>query len=295
MSIINIINQYLILLINSNIKLKMSQCETGIQSYPKEEEEKKEFPNNHKTNLNLKVIKESEENCKNNEEEQLSEDESLGYKSNYKGLKNNTTGKQENMKGKLFKRKSSTLSTTISHADTFTETSSFLPPNNTKIQNIERKTTYTQSNYVFFGRERLNSTPITTYFEGLELYLRGLQPENNEYQKTNNYIEKEKYFKERNIPSKENKYKSFDMAEQTKFNSNKILKNMEENICKTISDKVTTPSINKENNKTNIINNNQNNFIQINSINSKFSNCIYGKFDMPMYYFGYYNIDCKCN
>ena len=162
----------------------MAQCETGIQSCPKEEEEeKKEFPNNHKTNLNLKVIKESEENC--NEEEQLSEDESLGYKSNYKALKNNTTGKQENLKGKLFKRKTSTLLTTISHADTFTETSSFLPPNNTKIQNIERKTTYTQPDYVFFGRERLNSTPITTYFEGLELYLRGLQPEKNEYQKAN--------------------------------------------------------------------------------------------------------------
>ena len=34
----------------------------------------------------------------------------------------------------------------------------------------------------------------------------------------------------------------------------------------------------------------QNNFIQI---NPKINNCIYGKFDMPMYYFGYYNLDRK--
>ena len=25
----------------------------------------------------------------------------------------------------------------------------------------------------------------------------------------------------------------------------------------------------------------------------KLNNCMYGKFDMPMYYFGYYNFDCK--
>ena len=83
------------------------------------------------------------------------------------------------------KRKASTLSTTISQADTFSETNSFLPPNNLKSQNNDRKASYTQPPHIFFGRERLNSTPITTYFEGLEFYLRELQPEKNEYQKSN--------------------------------------------------------------------------------------------------------------
>jgi hypothetical protein len=270
----------------------MIEGETDIQLYPKEEEGKNIYIKNQKTNLKLKAIKEAEDNFKNDEEEQISEDESLGYKSNYKACKNNMRN-QENIKEKITKRKSSTLSTTISHTDNFTETNSFLPPNNTKIQNNDKEANHCQPEYVFFGRERLNSTPITTYFEGLELYLRGLQPEKNEYQKTNNYVEKEIFFKEKNIPFKESKFKSFDMAEQKQFNSNKILKNIEENICKKTSDKIMSPPISVENNKSNAMQNNPNNFMPINTVNSKFNNCLYGKFDIPIYYFRYYNFDCK--
>ena len=56
------------------------------QFNPKEEEEKNENikkPNISLT-LDLNVIEESEENAKNKEEEHLSEEESLGYNSNYK-------------------------------------------------------------------------------------------------------------------------------------------------------------------------------------------------------------------
>ena len=274
----------------------MTQCENDFQLYPKGDEEKNEFIKNHQVNLDLKVIKESEENCKNNEEEHLSEEDTLGYNSNYKAHKNNMGNKEyQNIKEKTSKRKASTLSTTISLTDTFSEINSFLPPANIKSQNFDRKASYTQSPHIFFGRERLNSTPITTYYEGLDFYLRGLQPEKNEYQNSNNYIEKEIFFKERNIPYKDNKYKSFDMAEQKMFNSNQILKNLEENYNKTASDKKISSSNILENNSQNTKNNNnqnnnQNNFIQI---NPKFNNCIYGKFDMPMYYFGYYNLDCK--
>lgn len=100
----------------------------------------------------------------------------------------------QNAKEKTTKRKLSTLSTTISQTDICSETNSFLPPSNLKCQN-DRKTSYTQSSHIYFGRERLNSTPVTSYFEGLEFYLRGLHPEKNDYQKTNNYIEKEIFFK----------------------------------------------------------------------------------------------------
>jgi len=271
----------------------MTQCENDYQLYPKEEEEKNEIIKNHHFSLGLKVIQENEENYKNKEEkeEHLSEEESLGYNSNYKVFKNNTGNKEsENSKMKTSKRKASTLSTTISQADTFSEANSFLPPNNLKSQNYDRKASYTQPSHIFFGRERLNSTPITTYFEGLEFYLRELQPEKNEYQKSNNYIEKEIFFKERNISFKYNKYKSFDMAEQKQFNPNYILKNLEEKYNKASADKKVSSSINIENDNQNTINKNQNNFSQI---NPKFNTCIYGKFDMPMYYFGYYNFDGK--
>ena len=96
----------------------------------------------------------------------------------------------QNAKEKTTKRKLSTLSTTISQTDICSETNSFLPPSNLKCQN-DRKTSYTQSSHIYFGRERLNSTPVTSYFEGLDFYLRGLQPEKNDYQKTERFAYRE--------------------------------------------------------------------------------------------------------
>lgn len=51
--------------------------------------------------------------------------------------------------------------------------------------------------------------------------------------------------------------------------------------------------ISLENNikKQNSINNNYHN--SFTPMIQKFNNCMYGKFDMPLYYFGYYNIDSK--
>ena len=273
----------------------MIQCENGHQLNPKEEEDKNENikkPNISLT-LDLNIIEESEENTKYKEEEHLSEEESLGYNSNYNLFQNNTSNKENNiLKEKTSKRKASTLSTAISQTDTFSETNSFLPPNNLKNLNYERKSSYTQPSLVFFGRERLNSTPITNYYEGLDHYIRGLHPDKNEYQKSNNYIEKETFFKQKNFPLN-NKFKSFDLAEQKKFNSNQILKNIEDNFKITPNNKLASSfqfDNNMQNNIQNNINNNQNNLA---TLTPKFNNCIYGKFDMPMYYLGYYNIDCK--
>ena len=271
----------------------MIKCEKTHNSISKEEEDKKENlkKSNLSLNSDLNVIEESQENIKNREDEHLSEEESLGYNSNYKIFQNNAINKDNQfIKDKLSKRKASTVSTTLSLTDTYSETNSFLPPNNNiKCQNYERKSSYTQPQQIFFGRERLYSTPVTSYFEGLDYYLRGLQPEKNEYQKSNNYIEKDIFFKEKNFNYKDYKYKSFDLAEQKMFNSNKILKENIEN-PKKLEESKPGSFLNIENNYKNNINNNQNIF---NPMTQKINNNIYGKFDMPMYYFGYYNFDCK--
>ena len=269
----------------------MMKTENEYQYIPKEEEKNDNIKKgNILLNLELNVIEESQENIKNKEEEHLSEEESLGYNSNYKALQNNGTSKENiNLKDKVSKRKASTLSTTISQTDTY-EINSFLPPNNLKSQNCERKTSYTQPSLVFFGRERLNSTPITSYYEGLDSYLSGLHPEKSEYKKSNNYIEKEIFFKQKNFSFKDNKFKSFDLTEQKKFSSNQILKNIDENYKITTNNNLTS-SLTVENNMPKNVNNNPN---ILTPLTPKFNNnCIYGKFDMPMYYIGYYNIDGK--
>ena len=264
----------------------------------KEEEEEK---NNSIKKINpsfnscLNAIEENEENIKIKEEEHSSEEESLGYNSNYKLFQNNVKNKDnQNVINNNLKRKASTsLSTTISQTDTISDSNSFLP--NIKAQNNDRKTSYPQPGHVFFGRDRLNSSPITTYFEGMDFYLSNLHPEQNDYQKTNNYIEKEIFFKEKNFSLKDFKYKSFDLSEQKKFNSNQILKNInsEENTknSSTSNNRISSsfPLENNSQNQNNI-NNYQKTFTPI---MPKLNNCMYGKFDMPMYYFGYYNFECK--
>jgi len=268
----------------------MTDCGNDYQFNPKEEEKneiikKTSLP----FNYNLNVIEESEENIKNKKDENLSDDESLGYNSNYRLFQNNNINKDyQNIKENTSKRKMSTLSTTISQTDIVSEANSFLPPNNIKTQ-IDRKTSYTEPSHVFFGRERLNSSPITNYYEGMDFYLRALQPEKNEYQKSHNYIGKEVFFKEKNISFKECKFKSFDLSEQKKFNSNQILKNLEENY-KNQNDNKISLNIPLNNNLKNNLNNNQNIMVPI---TPKFNNSVYGKFDMPMYCFGYYNFDSK--
>ena len=261
------------------------------------QKEEKEEKNNiiKKINPSLKsdlnVIEENEENNNIKEKDYLSEEESLGYNSNYKLFQNNVMNKDnQNIANTSSKRKASTLSTSISQTDTFSDSNSLFPTNNIKpiiSQNNDRNTSFTQKEHVFFGRDRLNSTPITAYYEGMDYYLRGLQPEKNNYQNTNNYIEKEIFFK------KDFKYKSFDLSENKKLNSNKILKNSGlEGDSKNISNNQISLSSLLENNLQNQknINNYQNTFTPI---MTKCNNCIYGKFDMPMYYFGYYNVDCK--
>jgi hypothetical protein len=174
-------------------------------------------------------------------------------------------------------------------------------PENLKMENNEREINYTCYNNINFSRERLNSTPITNYFQGIDYYLRGIQPENNDYTKSGNFVEKEKFFKDKDLyPFKSMKYKSFDLSEQKTFFSNQALKRIEENNNQSNNNAINFPKnkptqINIENkiqnstiNNINIINNQP----MIMQMPQNYENC-QGKFDMPMYYFRYCDFDCK--
>jgi len=274
------------------------------QLKPKDKVGKQDFTKNlsksrtsHSSDLN--VIIENEEKLKNNKKEQeehYSDEESLGYKSNYKLNQNNKTNQDcLNIQEDAKKRKSSTLSTAMSQNEIYAESNSFLPQKN---KNSERKTSCLQTQLVFYGLEKINSPPIFTYFEGLDIYLRQKQPEKSIYKKTKNYIEKKIFYGEKNILSKDSKYKSFDLSEEQKLKSSQILKNLEE---KEIN-KASPTTINIENNiyynnvninSTSNVNNNISSFTPI--VGTSFNgNSFYGKYDPSMYYVGYYNVDyCK--
>ena len=233
--------------------------------------------------LNLKVIEESEENP--NSLTHNDEEDCLGYASNY--ILNT-----ENNKNKLnsYTRKFSNVSTNFS--DNFQELTGFSP------KKSYNKTEKNFPNFTFFGRERLNSTPLNNYFNGTDGYFRELNPEKNDYQKSNNYIEKEKYFSQYFSSSKQiNEFKNNDLSEE----NNKQIQSPQNPITPKKSMDFLCNIQQNENNISNNVNiENKNNF-QINkniiSMTPKLNNMnlinIGGKFDISMCCFGYFTVDCK--
>ena len=251
-------------------------------------------------NKNLNLFEEEEEKITNEKEQQEnnSEDENLGYNSYYTLDKNNKCNTDNQ---NLEESKASTVSSSISQNEVYLEQTSSLYPEHLKMENYNREINFTPYSNNYFARERLNSTPITNYFQGIDYYLRGIQPEKNDYTKSGNFVEKEKFFKEKDLYSfKSMKYKSFDLSEQKTFLSNQAFKRMEENNNLSNNNIYNLPQ-----NKTtqiNIENKIQNSTINnINIINSQpmimqmpqnYEN-FQGKFDMPMYYVRYCDIGCK--
>ena len=274
------------------------------QFNPKEIENSSNATNlNNKININLNSIKE-EENYSNKDEQQehSSEDENLGYNSNYiiqKRSKNISDNK--NIEDNSSKSKDSTA---ISLNESSSEQTNIFYSGYMKNENFEQKESYNLYKNINFTRERLNSTPVTNYFEGIDFYLRGIQPEKNNYTKSGNFVEKEKFFNDKDFSFKNMKYKSFDLSEQKQFMSNQALKNTEENIFN--SNKNNTSFFPPQNKLTqiNIENKIQNSTINnINIINNQpmimqmpqNTENGTGKFDMPMYFVRYCDIDCKYN
>ena len=257
-------------------------------------------PNN-KINIKLNSIKE-EEKYSNKEEQQehSSEDENLGYNSNYiiqkrsKNISDNKNIEEISSKSKA--------STAISLNESNSEQTNIFYSGYLKNENFERKESYNLYKNINFTRERLNSTPVTNYFEGIDFYLRGIQPEKNDYTKSGNFIEKEKFFNDQDFSFKNMKYKSFDLSEQKRFMSNLALKNTEENIFNSYNNNtIFFPPQNKMT-QINIENKIQNSTINnINIINNQpmimqmpqNTENGTGKFDMPIYFVRYCDLDCK--
>jgi len=125
--------------------------------------------------LDLKIKKETGENCFSN---YFEETESLKYNSCYKAIfpevKNNIL------------RKSSNLSTNVSQSENIMDNSS--------LQNNYQDGSNSQ--FLNLNRERFYSTHISNYYDGTDNYFKGLYPEKNDYQKSNNYLEKKIFFRE---------------------------------------------------------------------------------------------------
>ena len=257
-------------------------------------------PNN-KINIKLNSIKE-EEKYSNKEEQQehSSEDENLGYNSNYiiqkrsKNISDNKNIEEISSKSKA--------STAISLNESSSEQTNIFYSGYLKNENFERKESYNLYKNINFTRERLNSTPVINYFEGIDFYLRGIQPEKNDYTKSGNFIEKEKFFNDKDFSFKNMKYKSFDLSEQKRFMSNLALKNTDENIFNSNNNNtIFFPPQNKMT-QINIENKIQNSIINnINIINNQpmimqmpqNTENGTGKFDMPIYFVRYCDLDCK--
>ena len=244
----------------------------NIPFYPKNEQLNTNISNqNINRNLNLKE-NEKDEKYSNKDEQQdhSSEDENLGYNSKYSlNKKNKYNMDNSNLEDTSLKSKTSTVSTGISQNEVYLEQINLLYPGNLKMEKNDRKENFTMYNNINFTRERLNSTPITNYYQGIDYYLREKQPENNNYTKSGNFVEKEKFFRENDFSFKNMKYKSFDLSEQKKFFSNQALKNIEDNNIKSNYNNMMNFPTNKLN-QINIENKIQNSTINnINIINNQ--------------------------
>jgi hypothetical protein len=186
-------------------------------------------------NLNLDIIKKSEENY-------CEETKSLKYDSSYQAMLSDT-------KSNNILRKSSTISTNVSQ-------------NENGLENISLKNSFNDENKSStlpnFNRERFYSTPISNYYDGTDNYFRELFPNKNDYQKSNNYLEKKIFFREH--------YPSVDM--EIMYKEREKINNSIENI----------------NNQTTTMPKNVSNAQPLNN---------YGKAEFPIYCLSYPGIDRK--
>ena len=169
-----------------------------------------------------------------------SSDDNLGYSKN-----------DDQKKYFSFQRRLSTESTTFSKNDELSEISSLPTPTNKESKNFKS-----------FGQFKSYSSPVSNFFHGVDDYFKEILPEGLEYNKTGNYITKEKFFKE-----------NFSISEKSIEKINDISEN-QKNIS-LIEDNQTPLTISN-----------------INPIPMRSNR---GKFDLPMYYIGFYNLNRKKN
>ena len=253
--------------------------ETTLLSY-KTIQSSKHQPN---LKLNLKVIEESEENSINTEEELL------GCNSSYT-IEKKTDLKKENTRS--FTRKFSNVSTNFSdNLQNLPEITGFSP-----MVNLSKNENDTS--HIFFGREIKNKTPMTDYFNGTETYFIEKNPEKNEYKKSNNYIKKDIYLRRYFESSKQiNSFRNLDLSDDNKNNCNNTKKTAtpKHSIDILCSLRNYLDDVDDKNKKSTSSKENDISFKpKIQKINPiKTMNTVKGKFDIPVYYYGYFPVDCK--
>ena len=154
------------------------------------------------------------------------------------------------------RRRSSTGSTSVSKPE---DTSEFSCPNTPLCFPKE-----SQQKESFFGREKSCSNNIFNYYQASEENLKETFPEYQNYKKTKNYLSKDEYLK---------KFEHFSQNRKSSSSSQNTIENKGQNNISFKSSLPTTP---------------------VAAIfTPKLCYGGKGKFDLPMYYTGFYSWDCK--
>ena len=267
-------------------------------------QEKNNFPKKLNIELNNeekneKALKNEEENNQNNEN-----DDSLStlYRSSQSSFNKNSKDIEFTIKRRL----SSNISTSQSDVN-YQELNGFSSEKNF----FSQKSIKIIQPINLFDNDFAYS--IINYYKDTEEYLKSLYLNKNDYKKTKNYIEKEIFYKDYDNDNYDYiKLKTIDFSEEenknrtnenNKTNANNsfislnkdFLKNNEEKPLNELN-KINNKN-NNEQNKNNIHITNINNNYYVNQIflnpNNNISTINGSKYDVSMYYLGYYSFDCK--
>lgn len=230
-----------------------------------------------KLTIDLKVIEDNEENILSNEKVTVSPnfDEILGEVTKNKGFP--------------IERKNSTCSTSISKVDDFSELNFPIGKGKTpcqkNISNIKgkeipsiRKQHSTNLISSFFGREN-SFNAIRNYLRETEEYIKNSNEEANDYTKSKNYVTKESL----GISENKNEINNFEFDDNQDF-SETIDMNLVHEDSTPATPTTSTGNFSSMSMPT-----------VMNTITPKYSNWGKGKFDLPMYCFGFYNVESKSN
>ena len=213
------------------------------------------------------ILNDIEKGEGNSVESNLEVEESLRYDTTYKPVSldsQNINPKEQNKQN--FCRKSSTISTAASLSENRLDT---YTPKKSSITMFEKIESPSQ---MFFGRNRLYSSPICDYYDGADEYFKELYPQEINYEKSHNYLPKEKVLKAH--------YSSFDLLNQN-FEKPKNFDKTFPKLSFDMNYKSFNPAVNRKNSSTN--------FSYHCNLNKKCRN-----FDNhSKYFYGYCSVDCK--
>lgn len=268
-------------------------------------QKKNNFPEKLKIDLineekNEKLLKNEEENNKNNEN-----DDSLSYTTLYRSSQSSFNKNSKDIEFTINRRLSSNISTSQSDIN-YQELNGF----SSEKKYFSQKSIKRIRPINLFDNDFGNA--IINYYKDTEEYLRSLYLNKNKYKKTKNYIEKEIYYKDYDDNNNDYiKYKTIDLSEENKnktnenekSNTNSSFISLNKDFIK-INEEKPLNDLNKINNKNNNEQNknninitNINNNYYVNQIflnpNNNFNKINGSKYDVSMYYLGYYSFDCK--